>query len=501
MASDFIKVLQEIRGTELPEVAYTDGIYWNLTIALHNGNPGIYGGGEDFQADYLNFLTKYNDFVPKYDDFIVKYTDFLIKYADVLVKHTEAVEAASAASTSETNAADSEAVVVAKEALMSPHYDAIDAVAAIDTDVTAVSVIDTDVTTVAAIDTDVTIAATNVADITNFADVYQGGKASDPTTRNDSSALQEGDLYYSTTDNHLYTYNGASWDPGYTGDVYSQAYIDAQLALQETIVDNDIKLETKLTVKNDQSDTLTITDTDYTLTADENLYGRIELNSSVLTAPIDLIVNNTEHTFLAVNNEVEDYTVKTSVGTGILVPVGKSKKLRNDGTNVIEYEAYQTLLEGLLSTKQMFILEDQKTSGAHGGGFTSGAWQDRDMTTSLMNTISGASFDSGLKTFTLPAGDYIIFAFALATAVGGHIAKIKNITDTIEYLGSSGYNNSADSYTNGRSDIQTPRFIIAGTKTFKLQHICETTKATNGFGRATALAVEVYSRIIIVKVG
>ena len=36
-------MLQEIRGTGAPEEAYTDGIFWELTTELHNGNPGIYG--------------------------------------------------------------------------------------------------------------------------------------------------------------------------------------------------------------------------------------------------------------------------------------------------------------------------------------------------------------------------------------------------------------------------------------------------------------------------
>ena len=44
----------------------------------------------------------------------------------------------------------------------------------------------------------ITTAANNVTDITNFADVYLGGFASAPSTRNDGSALQIGDLYFHT---------------------------------------------------------------------------------------------------------------------------------------------------------------------------------------------------------------------------------------------------------------------------------------------------------------
>jgi hypothetical protein len=68
-----------------------------------------------------------------------------------------------------------------------------------------------DISAVAAIAADVTVAATNVADITNFSDVYQGAKASAPSLRNDSSALVVGDLYFNTTDDQMKVYDGAAW--------------------------------------------------------------------------------------------------------------------------------------------------------------------------------------------------------------------------------------------------------------------------------------------------
>jgi hypothetical protein len=60
--------------------------------------------------------------------------------------------------------------------------------------------------------------ATNVADITNFSDVYLGPAASDPATRNDSSALQEGDLYFNTTDDAMKVYTGSAWAVAYVSD-------------------------------------------------------------------------------------------------------------------------------------------------------------------------------------------------------------------------------------------------------------------------------------------
>jgi hypothetical protein len=41
--------------------------------------------------------------------------------------------------------------------------------------------------------------------------------ASDPTQRDDSSALQEGDIYYNTADDELKTYDGSSWNSSTEG--------------------------------------------------------------------------------------------------------------------------------------------------------------------------------------------------------------------------------------------------------------------------------------------
>ncbi len=69
----------------------------------------------------------------------------------------------------------------------------------------------TEVTTVAGISADITTAATNVADINNFADVYQIVETTDPTTRADGSSLQEGDLIYRKNTNVIRAYNGTAF--------------------------------------------------------------------------------------------------------------------------------------------------------------------------------------------------------------------------------------------------------------------------------------------------
>jgi hypothetical protein len=91
--------------------------------------------------------------------------------------------------------------------------DEVIAVSAIDQDVVKVAAIDDSVPVVAAIDDKVVIAADNVLDITNFADVYYGPAAADPTTRRNGDPLQAGDMYYNTVIDQILVYDGANFAP------------------------------------------------------------------------------------------------------------------------------------------------------------------------------------------------------------------------------------------------------------------------------------------------
>jgi microcystin-dependent protein len=68
-----------------------------------------------------------------------------------------------------------------------------------------------DIDTVATSIGDVNTVADNLADVTNFADVYYGPSATDPTLRNDGTALQSGDLYFNTATAVMRVYGGATW--------------------------------------------------------------------------------------------------------------------------------------------------------------------------------------------------------------------------------------------------------------------------------------------------
>ena len=68
----------------------------------------------------------------------------------------------------------------------------------------------TEVTTVAANASAISTAATNVADINNFSDIYLISN-SQPTQRADGTSLQEGDLWYDSSNDNLLVYTGSAF--------------------------------------------------------------------------------------------------------------------------------------------------------------------------------------------------------------------------------------------------------------------------------------------------
>jgi len=79
-------------------------------------------------------------------------------------------------------------------------------------------------------------------------------------------------------------------------------------------------------------------DTDYSLTADQNTYGKVIITDSsvILTTGRNIIVDVSERSFIFQNDTAQILTVKTSSGTGIAVDPTKKVWLICDGTNVIE---------------------------------------------------------------------------------------------------------------------------------------------------------------------
>ncbi len=146
----------------------------------------------------------------------------------------------------------------------------------------------------------------------------------------------------------------------------------------------------------------------------------------------------------------------------------------------------------------MLIVQDEKTSGTNGGTFTSGAWQQRTLNTASTNTITGASLSS--NQITLPSGTYYARWTAPAYTCDEHQTRfVSTPTATITLYGTSEHANSTVFLTTNSEGSGV--FSISGSTVFQLEHRCQTTRATDGFGDANVFGnTQVYARVEIWKV-
>ena len=144
------------------------------------------------------------------------------------------------------------------------------------------------------------------------------------------------------------------------------------------------------------------------------------------------------------------------------------------------------------------IICDEKSAGTDGGTFTSGAWQDRDLNTELIDTDGIVTISSNQFTLT-SAGTYFIEFQAPAVRVNGHMARLYDVTGNAQVaLGCSTFSDSgADGDTN--YSFGFARVTISSANTYKIQHQCTLTEATIGFGRAFSIDVERYTFVKIQK--
>jgi len=142
------------------------------------------------------------------------------------------------------------------------------------------------------------------------------------------------------------------------------------------------------------------------------------------------------------------------------------------------------------------IISDTKTANTAGGTFTAGAWQTRDLNTEDYDPDGIVGISS--NQFTLQAGTYIIRASAPAVDVAAHKARLQNITDAATVaIGTSEYTDPTTAYVVTRSQVVCV-VTIAAAKAFEIQHYCQTTRATAGFGAQSNFGVsEKYTLIEI----
>jgi hypothetical protein len=178
----------------------------------------------------------------------------------------------------------------------------------------------------------------------------------------------------------------------------------------------------------------------------------------------------------------------------ITTAAGDFAVFRGYASGVVRCVSYHPLTgKALAGTSESYVyIRDEKAANTAGGNFSSGAWRTRDLNTEVNDPGSVATLAS--NQITLTAGTYRFRASAPAYQVDRHKVRLANVSDTVYYYGTSDTSNSADA-TMTRSAV-SGRFTIATSKTFELQHQCQTTCLTSGFGVASNLGViEVYAEI------
>lgn len=137
---------------------------------------------------------------------------------------------------------------------------------------------------------------------------------------------------------------------------------------------------------------------------------------------------------------------------------------------------------------------DQKAQGVNGGTFTSGAWRQRDLNTTVED-VGAIVASLATNRITLVAGTYRCRIRVPAYNCGRVRSRLFNFTDSVAVLpvGSSTYINgtAGDTWIRGK-------FTIAASKELQIEQVCQTTAATHGFGvslgdTVSGYGVEVYT--------
>lgn len=146
----------------------------------------------------------------------------------------------------------------------------------------------------------------------------------------------------------------------------------------------------------------------------------------------------------------------------------------------------------------VFYAEHQETSGTGGGATTTGSWFTRKINTEVINQISGASFNTGTYILTLPAGTYLVEAWAHGYNISISKINLYNNTDTsIEAYGSS-EGLPGSSATTIKSTLFT-KIVLASSKDLLIQQQVGKTIA-DGLGRPISYGTEVYAGWKVIKI-
>ena len=166
----------------------------------------------------------------------------------------------------------------------------------------------------------------------------------------------------------------------------------------------------------------------------------------------------------------------------------------NSGENALEFIAGISTGAGMGYVK----LVDTKAQNTAGGTFTSGAWQTRVLNTEEEDINNDCSLAS--NQITLEAGTYECQISCPVFHVNRHQTRLYNTTGAVVVLlGTSEYSAVGAPPQPANRSFISGRFTIAASQALEVQHICQTTQATQGFGVENNFTSEVYTVAVFIR--
>lgn len=178
---------------------------------------------------------------------------------------------------------------------------------------------------------------------------------------------------------------------------------------------------------------------------------------------------------------------------------GDAAKLAiGSGTQILGITGGLLAWKGISNIIEYIELHGARSSGGDDGTFTAGAWEKRTVNAEIADLGSNVTIASSV--ITIQAGTYDCFIRCPAHKVDSHQAKLRNTSDSSdELIGSVALSAAADGMMT--DSIIQGRFIITTQKNFEVQHICTTTRNTDGFGVGIASSVSnIFTTIVMKKV-
>ena len=136
-------------------------------------------------------------------------------------------------------------------------------------------------------------------------------------------------------------------------------------------------------------------------------------------------------------------------------------------------------------------VSDQKAQNTAGGTFTSGAWRTRTLNTEDSDTAGFLALAA--NQITLSAGTYVCRIVCHTEYVNHHQARLQNVTAATTLITGVGAYAAAGATAGATDAVIVGKFTVAASQALEVQHRCETTNATNGFGSPCNFTTEIYA--------